>query len=63
MFLVLKVTFGYTKDRNIFEKVDLTANMDARIAVLGENGSGKTTLLKILLGEHEPKDGVRHVHR
>jgi len=58
-----EVTFGYTKERNIFEKVDLTANMNARIAVLGENGSGKTTLLKILLGELEPKDGVRHVHR
>ena len=37
--------------------------MDARIVVLGENGSGKTTLLKILLGDLEPTDGVRHVHR
>jgi len=59
-----EISFSYTKDGpNIFEKVDLTANMDARIAVLGENGSGKTTLLKILLGENEPTDGVRHVHR
>lgn len=43
--------------------MDLNANMDARIAVLGENGSGKTTLLKILLGEYEPTGGVRRVHR
>jgi len=59
-----EVTFNYGPGtRNIFEKVDLTANMDARIVVLGENGSGKTTLLKILLGELEPTSGVRHVHR
>lgn len=57
-------SFSYTPGgKNIFEKVDLTANMDARIVVLGENGSGKTTLLKILLGELEPTSGVRHVHR
>jgi len=59
-----ELTFAYPgTTRNIFEKVDLTANMDARIVVLGENGSGKTTLLKILLGDHEPTSGVRHVHR
>jgi ATP-binding cassette subfamily F protein 3 len=59
-----EVTFKYPgSERTIFEKVDLTANMDARIVVLGENGSGKTTLLKILLGDHEPTAGVRHVHR
>ena len=59
-----EVTFKYPgSERTIFEKVDLTANMDARIVVLGENGSGKTTLLKILLGDHEPTEGVRHVHR
>jgi len=60
-----ELTFTYTpgSNKNIFEKVDLTANMDARIVVLGENGSGKTTLLKILLGDLEPTGGVRHVHR
>jgi len=58
-----ELTFAYTPGKNIFEKVDLTANMDARIVVLGENGSGKTTLLKILLGDLEPTSGVRHVHR
>lgn len=56
-------SFSYDGKRNIFEKTDLNANMDARIAVIGENGSGKTTLLKILLGELEVTKGVRHVHR
>merc|ERR550534_3648521 len=58
-----ELTFSYDGKKNIFEKVDLTANMNARIVVLGENGSGKTTLLKILLGELEPTGGVRHVGR
>ncbi|XP_066934518.1 ATP-binding cassette sub-family F member 3-like [Clytia hemisphaerica] len=56
-------SFSYDGKKNIFEKTDLNANMDARIAVIGENGSGKTTLLKILLGELEVTGGVRHVHR
>jgi len=56
-------SFSYDGKKNIFEKTDLNANMDARIAVIGENGSGKTTLLKILLGENEVTGGVRHVHR
>ena len=57
------MTFSYVAGTNIFEKVDLSATLQSRIAVLGENGSGKTTLLKILLGENEPKDGVRYTHR
>jgi len=58
-----EMTFSYVAGTNIFEKVDLSATLQSRIAVLGENGSGKTTLLKILLGENEPKDGVRYTHR
>lgn len=60
-----EVNFAYPSNpnRNIFEKVDLTAALNSRIAVVGENGSGKTTLLKVLLGECEPTAGVRHTHR
>jgi len=58
-----EVCFCYTAGKNIYEKVDLNANMDARITVLGENGSGKTTLLKLLLGEYEPTSGIIHRHR
>lgn len=60
-----EVSFAYptNPNKNIFEKVDLTASLSSRIAVVGENGSGKTTLLKVLLGEYEPTGGVRHTHR
>ncbi|XP_065656487.1 ATP-binding cassette sub-family F member 3 isoform X2 [Hydra vulgaris] len=63
MFRFDQLTFAYNNSKTIFKNVDLTANMDCRIAVLGENGSGKTTLLKILLGDLEPTGGIRHVHR
>lgn len=58
-----EVTFGYSKDKIILRNVDLNANMQSRIVIVGDNGSGKTTLLKILIGEHEPTSGVRHCHR
>ncbi|CAB4034279.1 ATP-binding cassette sub-family F member 3, partial [Paramuricea clavata] len=57
------VSFHYTKDKVIFEKVCMSATMQSRIAVVGENGAGKTTLLKILLGDLEPVKGLRHMHR
>ncbi|CAB4014100.1 ATP-binding cassette sub-family F member 3 isoform X2, partial [Paramuricea clavata] len=58
-----EVSFHYTKDKVIFEKVCMSATMQSRIAVVGENGAGKTTLLKILLGDLEPVKGLRHMHR
>ena len=61
--ILFQVTFNYDGKNNIFEKLDISAVMDSRIAVVGENGSGKTTLLKILLGELDPIKGIRHTHR
>ncbi|KAK3725324.1 hypothetical protein QZH41_012014, partial [Actinostola sp. cb2023] len=58
-----EVSFHYTPSDVIFDKIDISANNESRIAVVGDNGSGKTTLLKILLGELEPVKGIRHCHR
>jgi ATP-binding cassette subfamily F protein 3 len=58
-----EVDFYFSKDRYIFRKVDISANMDSRICIVGENGAGKTTLLKVLIGELEPVKGIRHTHR
>ncbi|CAN7987411.1 unnamed protein product [Ixodes pacificus] len=58
-----EVSFGYTPGQNVLEKVNLSANLQSRICIVGDNGSGKTTLLKILNGELNPSAGVRHVHR
>jgi ATPase subunit of ABC transporter with duplicated ATPase domains len=42
-------------DRILFRNLNLTLNMGARMAIVGQNGSGKTTLFRMLAGE-EPID-------
>ena len=58
-----EVTFGYDSSRTILKDVNLNANFQSRICIVGDNGSGKTTLLKLLTGDLEPRTGIRHVHR
>jgi len=58
------IGFRYSADQpQIFKKVQLNADMDSRICIVGENGAGKTTLLKLLLGDLEPTSGFRKGHR
>ncbi|GFN91712.1 ATP-binding cassette sub-family f member 3-like [Plakobranchus ocellatus] len=57
------VVFYYNKDKILFNKVCVNANMDSRICIVGDNGAGKTTLLKLLLGDIDPCSGHRHAHR
>jgi ATP-binding cassette subfamily F protein 3 len=58
------IGFQYSPDSApIFKKVQLNADMDSRICIVGENGAGKTTLLKLLLGDLEPTKGWRKSHR
>lgn len=58
-----EVCFAYPSCQNVLEGVNLSANMQSRICIVGDNGSGKTTLLRILTGELDPTSGIRHVHR
>ncbi|KAL5015228.1 hypothetical protein ScPMuIL_009498 [Solemya velum] len=55
--------FYYKKDHVVFKNICVNASMDSRICIVGENGAGKTTLLKILLGDLDPVQGLRHCHR
>jgi len=57
------VTFGYDSSLKILNNVDLSANMQSRICIVGDNGAGKTTLLKLVTGDLEPSAGIRHAHR
>ncbi len=58
--LTLKdVSFGYTRDRLIYEHLDLVLLRGERMAFVGPNGSGKTTLLKLLAGVLRPLAGQR----
>ncbi|XP_002736039.1 ATP-binding cassette sub-family F member 3-like [Saccoglossus kowalevskii] len=58
-----EVKFYYSEDKPIFNSIDVSANLESRICIVGENGTGKTTLLKILLGDLSPVKGIRHAHR
>ncbi|PFH54687.1 hypothetical protein AMATHDRAFT_52423 [Amanita thiersii Skay4041] len=52
-----EVTFGYTPDRIILERVNFDVGLDSRMAIVGANGSGKSTLIKLLTGELAPLSG------
>lgn len=59
-----EVSFKYPNtDRTIFSGVNLGANSESRICIVGENGAGKTTLLKIIMGINSPTNGFVHHHR
>lgn len=59
-----EVSFRYpATDRVIFSGVNLGANAESRICIVGENGAGKTTLLQIILGTNSPTFGIAHHHR
>lgn len=54
---VLKGTFGYKEDENIFENVCFNVEDGDVLAILGPNGVGKTTLLKCSMGTLKWKKG------
>ncbi|XP_041850309.1 ATP-binding cassette sub-family F member 3 [Melanotaenia boesemani] len=58
-----EVEFCYSPDQPLFSGLNLSADLDSRICIVGENGAGKTTILKLLMGELTPVGGVRQAHR
>jgi ATPase subunit of ABC transporter with duplicated ATPase domains len=61
---VKDVGFGYSKDKILFDHVELNIDMESRIAVVGPNGVGKSTFMSLMLGELEPSTGeiIRNRH-
>jgi len=59
------VAFSYSGLRKdfLYSKLNLSVDLDSRIALVGPNGAGKSTLLKLMLGELQPVEGNvrRHV--
>ena len=51
------VTFGYLKNINVVENVNLKINKYETIGIIGSSGTGKTTLILLLLGLLKPKSG------
>ncbi|KAK9468851.1 P-loop containing nucleoside triphosphate hydrolase protein [Lipomyces arxii] len=53
------VSFKYSSTtRTIISNVDMSVQLDSKIALVGANGSGKTTLLKVLTGQAQPTSGM-----
>lgn len=57
MLRVVGLEFAYDDGQPVLDGVDLTAEPDELIAVVGHNGAGKTTLLAALAGLLEPDAG------
>ena len=45
-----QVSFGYSPGNTLLKDVDLTIDMNSRVALLGRNGCGKSTLIKLIVG-------------
>ncbi|XP_041655477.1 ATP-binding cassette sub-family F member 3 [Cheilinus undulatus] len=58
-----EVEFHYSADQRLFSGLNLSADLESRICIVGENGAGKSTILKLLMGELTPVNGVRQAHR
>jgi ATP-binding cassette subfamily F protein 2 len=60
------VSFSYSGDKKdfLYENLDLSVDLDSRVALVGPNGVGKSTLLKLMVGDITPTVGQvrRHSH-
>lgn len=52
------ITFGYSGDKPVLERFDLTIPAGSSIAIVGQNGAGKTTLAKLLCRLYDPQSGA-----
>ena len=63
---VKSLSFAYdgTEEHMLYKDLDLSVDMDTRVAVVGPNGVGKSTLLKLIIGQLQPTRGTisRHSH-
>jgi ABC-2 type transport system ATP-binding protein len=58
MIAINDLTFWYSKQNNVFDKLNLEIDAGHICGLLGKNGAGKTTLLKLICGLSFPKSGM-----
>jgi ATP-binding cassette subfamily F protein 2 len=60
------VSFAYSgkEEDMLYKNLNLSVDLDSRIAIIGPNGAGKTTLLKLMFGDLQPTRGdiKKHTH-
>ncbi len=54
---IKELTFGYTKEKIIFENFSITLKEGELKAIVGESGAGKSTLFELILGNIKPHKG------
>ena len=54
----IDISFGYTQDRLVFNKLSLTIPYRKKIALVAPTGCGKTTLVALLTRLWEPRQGA-----
>jgi len=52
-----QASFGYSRDKILIDKIDLSINLTSRVALLGRNGCGKTSFIELIIGKHRPISG------
>jgi ATP-binding cassette, subfamily F, member 2 len=61
-----EVSFAYSgkEEDMLYRNLNLSVDLDSRIAIIGPNGAGKTTLLKLMFGDLMPTRGdvKKHSH-
>jgi len=58
---VKKLTFGFEKDKLIFDRLDFDITGGQFVALLAPSGIGKTTLFRLLAGQLKPLSGELHI--
>ena len=59
---VQQATFGYKKDKPVFQDVDISLLPGDILSILGPNGAGKTTLLNCILNMFPLQQGSIHIN-
>jgi len=54
---VQNLTFGYTKEKLLFDNFSISLQQGELKAIVGESGAGKSTLFELLLGNLKPQNG------
>lgn len=54
---VKDLSFGYTKDKLLLNKLSLSLKKGELKAIVGESGAGKSTLFELILGNLKPQEG------
>ncbi len=52
------LTFGYSKEKLLFENLSLRLKVGELKAIVGESGAGKSTLFEVILGNLKPLNGT-----